>query len=162
MISDKLQQELNIQINEELFSSYLYLAMSAWFESVNLHGFAHWMRVQAREENAHAEKFYKYIVERGGRVILKAIAEPKVEWASPLAAFEAAYSHERHITSRIYGLVDAATLEKDHATTNFLQYFVKEQVEEEASADGVVQILKMVGESTQGLFLLDRQLAARS
>lgn len=162
MINEKMEKALNDQINEELYSSYLYLAMSAWFDSVNLTGFAHWMRIQSKEETGHAMKIFAYIHERGGKVNLKAIAEPAKEWNSPLAVFEDAYKHERHITDRINNLVDKAAKEKDYAANAFLQWFITEQVEEEASADDIVQKLKMIGDSKNGLFMLDRALASRS
>lgn len=161
MIGKKMQEALNQQINEELYSSYLYLAMSAYFEAENLRGFAHWMQVQAREENSHAHKLYHYLFERGGRVTLKAIAEPQAAWDNPLAAFKAAYKHEQHITGCINDLVGLSRSEKDYATEVFLQWFVKEQVEEEAHADEIVQMLKMIGEAKHGLFMADRQLAGR-
>ncbi len=161
MIPNKMGKALNEQINEELYSAYLYLAMSAWFESQNLPGFAAWMKVQAREENTHAMKFFEFIHERRGRVALKTIQEPDHEWKSPLAAFEAALKHEQHITGRIDELVNLAVAEKDHATAGFLQWFVKEQVEEEASADRVVQMLKMAANSPGALLMLDHQMGER-
>ncbi len=161
MIGDKVQDAINQQINEEMFSSYLYWAMAAYFEEQNLDGFAHWMELQAQEETAHAVKFYKHLVERGGRAELKAIAAPQKEWASPLAAFKAALEHERHITACINGLVDLALAEKDHATNQMLQWFVAEQVEEEASADFFVQKLAMAQDAPGGLLMLDRAAAAR-
>lgn len=161
MISKKIQDEFNAQIGEELFSSHLYLSMSAWFESVNLRGFAHWMRVQAGEESAHAMKFFDFICERGGRVEMGAIAKPQTEWKTPLEAFEAAFAHEQHITSRIDGLMTLAVSEKDYASQSFLKWFVDEQVEEEAHADEVVQKLKMTGGAPNGLYIIDRELAGR-
>jgi ferritin len=162
MMDKKIQDAFNDQVNEETFSSYLYLSMSAWFDSVNLHGFAHWMRSQAREETGHAMKFFKHIIERGGRVELKAVAQPQAVWASPLEAFEAAYKHELHITSRIGTLMAMALEQKDYASQSFLKWFVDEQVEEEANTDGVVQKLRMAGEAAGALFIIDRELAARS
>ena len=144
MVSKKMQGALNEQINAELYSAYLYLSMVAYFESVNLPGFATWMRVQTQEELTHAMKIYEFVNECGGRVILKPIAEPPAEWESPLVAFKAAYKHEQKVTGLINNLVNLAIEEKDHASNNFLQWFVDEQVEEEASADEVVQKLKMV------------------
>ncbi len=161
MMTNKMEKALNEQINEELFSSYLYLAMSAWFESQNFPGFASWMKVQAREENAHAMKFFESVNERRGRVVLKAIKEPGKEWKSPLAAFEAALEHEQYITGRINDLVNLATAEKDHATAGLLQWFVKEQVEEEASADRMVQMLKMAANAPGALLMLDHQMGER-
>jgi ferritin len=159
MISERMEQAINKQINAELYSAYLYLAMAAYFESVDLEGCAKWMKAQTQEEISHAMKMYDYVAERGGRVVLDAIAAPKSEWDSPLAAFENAYEHEQLVTSLINGLMETAMAEKDHATQIFLQWFVSEQVEEEASANGVVQKLKLAGES--GLFMVDRELGQR-
>jgi len=161
MISGKIQEALNNQINEELFSSYLYLAMSSHFQETDLPGFSTWMRVQAQEELMHAMKIFDFIIERGGRVNLQSVKEPTHVWDSPLAAFEAAYEHERHITSCIDELVDLARENRDHATEIFLQWFVTEQVEEEASADEIVKKLKMIDGSKNGLFMMDRELGAR-
>ncbi len=161
MMTNKMEKTLNEQINEELYSTYLYLAMSAWFESQNLPGFASWMKVQAREENTHAMKFFDFLHERRSRVVLKAVKEPGKEWESPLAAFEAALEHEKYITGRINDLVNLAVAEKDHATAAFLQWFVKEQVEEEASADRIVQMLKMAANAPGALLMLDHQMGER-
>ena len=161
MIDEKMQEALNKQLNAELYSSYLYLSMSAYFQSVNLSGFANWMRVQAQEELAHALKFYDYVNERGGRVVLPAVDEPPSEWDSPLAVFEHVYEHEQKVTGLINKLVDLAVKARDHATNNFLQWFVSEQVEEEASADEVLQKLKLVGDDASGLFMIDQELAQR-
>ncbi|MEA3223786.1 MAG: ferritin [Thermodesulfobacteriota bacterium] len=161
MIEKNIQKALNKQINAELYSAYLYLSMSAYFQSVNLAGFANRMRVQTLEEMTHADKFYNFIVERGGRVELEAIEAPPKEWASPLAVFENAYKHEQKVTSMINDLVDLAIKEKDHASNIFLQWFVTEQVEEEASADEVVQKLKLAGDKGSGLFMIDKELSQR-
>ena len=161
MLSEKLQDALNGQLNAELYSSYLYLSMSAHFQSINLGGFANWMRVQAQEELVHVMKFYDYVNERGGRVTLGPVEGPPTEWKSPLAAFEHAYEHERKVTGLINDLVDMAAEERDHATGGFLQWFVTEQVEEEATADAVVQKLKLVGDAGSGLFMLDQELGLR-
>lgn len=162
MISKKIEQALNDQINAELYSAYLYLSMVAYFESVNLSGFAAWMRAQTQEEVVHAMKIYDYVNERGGRVVLESIAEPPAKWESPLAAFEAAYKHEQLVTGRINDLVDLAIKEKDHAANTFLQWFVNEQVEEETSADAVVQQLKMAEGAPGALFMIDRELGQRA
>ena len=162
MLNQRMEDALNEQHNAELYSGYLYLAMSAWFQSINLSGFAAWMRVQAQEELVHAMKFYDYINERGGRVTLKTIDGPPSEWDSPLAAFEGAYAHEQKVTGMINGLVDLAREEHDHATEIFLQWFVTEQVEEEDSANEVVQKIKLMGEASGGLFMLDRELGQRT
>ena len=161
MIGKKIQDALNEQINAELYSAYLYLSMVAYFESVNLPGFATWMRAQTQEEVVHAMKLYDYLNERGGRVILKAIAEPATEWKSPLAAFEAAYKHEQKVTGLINELVNLAIEEKDHATNMFLQWFVNEQVEEENSADAVVQKLKLMADAPGGMYMLDNDMGQR-
>lgn len=161
MMNARIQEAFNKQINAELYSSYLYLAMSAYFASVNLPGFAQWMKCQAQEEVVHAMKFYDFIIERGGTVALSAIDGPATSWESPLNAFEEAYAHEQKVTGLINGLVDLAIEEKDHASNNFLQWFVAEQVEEEDSADGVVQSLKLAGTQGGGLFMIDRELGKR-
>ncbi|MEQ8224370.1 MAG: ferritin [Candidatus Eremiobacterota bacterium] len=161
MLKQKIEKSFNDQITEELFSSYLYLSMSAYFQSVNLPGFANWMRVQAQEELMHAMKFYDYINERRGRVLLKEIKTPRHEWESPLEIFEAALKHEEYITEKINNLVDISLKEKDHASNVFLQWFVNEQVEEEANADDIINRLKLIGDSKDGLFMIDRELATR-
>ena len=161
MLSDKMLKELNNQIQEEMYSAYLYLSMAAWFESINLKGFAKWMYVQFSEEQKHAKKFYGYIYDRQGVVKLLALKEPPSTWDSPLAAFQDAYKHEQHITGRIHMLVDLAVQEKDRATQVFLDWFVNEQVEEEASTSEIAEILKKVGDSPQGLFMVNHQLAER-
>jgi len=162
MLSTKMQEALNAQINAELFSSYLYSSMAAYFYAENFPGFANWMRVQEQEERVHATKFYDYIVARNGRVNLRPIKGPQVEWESALAAFEDAYKHEQKITGLIDNLTDLALSGSDHATHSFLKWFVDEQVEEEASVDAVVQDLRRAGDSPQILFMLDRELGARS
>ena len=162
MISEKMQKALNEQINAELYSSYLYLSMASYFLSLNLNGFANWMRVQAQEELVHAMKFFDFVTERSGRVVLAPLGGPKVDWNGPMAAFENTLEHERHITGRINALVDLALAERDHATGNFLQWFVAEQVEEEAAADNLIQQLKLAGDSGHALLMLDRELQART
>ena len=161
MISKKMEKALNTQINAEFYSSYLYLSMAADFEVKNLPGFANWMQVQAQEEWGHGMRIYNYIHEQNGTVKLEALEGPPTEWKSPLDAFEAAYKHEQLVTSRINNLVALANEEKDYATNIFLQWFVSEQVEEEASALTIVEKLKMIGDKPQGLFMLDRELAQR-
>jgi len=160
-INKKVEQEFNKQINEELFSEYLYLAMSAYFEDINLPGFANWMRVQAKEEHEHGMRFYNHLVERGGRVELDAIEKPQKEWKDPLDAFEAAYKHEQHITARINKLVELASAEKDHPGSTMLIWFVDEQVEEEQQTDEIAQKLKMIKEDAASLYMLDKELGAR-
>ncbi len=161
MLSDKMQAAMNKQINAELHSAYIYLSMSAYFEDKNLSGMAHWMRMQWGEELVHAQKFFDFINERRGRVLLEAIDAVPTEWDSPLAAFENAFEHERKISAMIDDLVNLALDERDHAANSFLQWFVDEQVEEEASADAIVQQLKLIGKSGDGLYLVDRELAQR-
>jgi ferritin len=161
MLNNKMQEALNSQINAEIYSSYLYLSMSAYFESINLSGFASWMRAQAQEEMVHAMKFYDYVNERGGRVILGPIEAPPSEWESAVSVFDATYQHEQKVTGLINDLVDLAIEEKDHATNNLLQWFVSEQVEEEASASGVLNKAKLTGDAPGGLFMLDQELGAR-
>ena len=161
MIDGRMQEALNKHANAEFYSSYLYLSMSAYFQSINLTGFAHWMRVQAGEELAHALKFYDHVIERGGRASLQLVETPPAQWDSPLAAFEDAYRHEQKVTGLINQLVDEAVQTRDHATGNFLQWFVSEQVEEEASAGAIVQKLKLVGDAPGGLLMIDHQLAQR-
>jgi ferritin len=161
MMNPKIQEAFNRQLNAELYSSYLYLSMSAYFESLSLRGFANWMRCQAQEELVHAMKFFSFINERGGKVTLVGIETPTTSWDTPLHVFEDTYRHEQKVTALINGLVDLALAEKDHAANAFLQWFVTEQVEEESSADAVVQQLKLAGDAGGGLFMIDRELAAR-
>jgi ferritin len=162
MLSDKMYEALNDQINAEMHSAYLYLAMAAYFEDINFPGMAGWMKAQAQEEMGHAMKFYDYIFDRDRKVVLKTIEGPETKWDSPLAAFAASLKHEQYITSCINKLVDLAIADNDHATRSFLNWFVDEQVEEEASVNEVVQRLKSVGDSKPGLFMLDRELGGRS
>ena len=161
MIGKKVEEAINRQINAELYSAYLYLSMNAYFHSVSLAGFANWMRVQALEEFTHADKFYGYLVSRGGRVELAAIAAPPAAWKSPLNAFEEVLKHEQKVTALINGLVDLSLKEKDHATGSMLTWFVDEQVEEESNADSLVGQLRLMGDSGHGLYLMDKELSAR-
>lgn len=156
-----MEEAVNAQMNEELFSEYLYLSMSAYFEGSNLKGFAHWMRKQAAEERAHAMKFYAYVFDRAGAAEFAAMKKPQMAWESPLAAFEAAYAHEQHITGKIHALHDMAEKQNDKATANMLQWFINEQVEEEASALEIVEKLKIAGKSGNGLLMLDHTLGKR-
>ncbi|MDH4319794.1 MAG: ferritin [Desulfobulbaceae bacterium] len=157
----EMEAALNAQINAEFYSSYLYLAMQSYFQSLSLSGFASWMRCQAQEELFHGIKFYNYVNERGGKVILEGIAKPDSIWTSPLQAFEQVLAHERKVTGLINDLVEVALNTKDHATNIFLQWFVTEQVEEEASAVGIVDKLRLIGNDSSGLFFLDAELAKR-
>jgi len=161
MIGKRMQDAINEQIKHELESAYLYLSMVAYFEAIGAEGMAQWMRVQTQEEVGHAMRFFDHITERDGRVELLELAKPLKEWASPLAAFKAAYEHEQFITGKINDLVKIAAEEGDHAANIMLQWFVTEQVEEEASTSRVVQMLGRVGDSGTGLLMLDRELGAR-
>jgi ferritin len=161
MLNRKMEKALNEQINAEFYSAYLYLAMAGHFAAEGLSGFAIWMRMQTQEEMAHAMKMYDFVHERGGRVALGAIPQPAAKWKSPLDVFADVLAHEQKVTGLINGLVDLALAEKDHATTIFLQWFVTEQVEEEASAGEVLHKLKLIGKDANGLFVLDRELGQR-
>jgi len=161
MISNKMQDAMNAQVNAEMYSAYLYLSMSAHFSNANLNGFANWMRVQAQEEMFHAMKIYDFVIERDGSVILKAIDCPPIEWGSPLDIFKTAYAHEQKVTDMINNLVSLAMAERDFASNSFLQWFVDEQVEEESTASGIVDQLDMIGQSKEGLFMMDRELGQR-
>jgi len=162
MIKEKMAKALNEQINEELFSAYLYLSMSAYFEDIGLKGFANWMMIQYKEETDHAMKIYNYLFSQGVKPKLFAIKEPAEKWNSPLHAFEETYKHEQHITERINYLVDIAEELKDRATYNFLQWYIDEQVEEEENDRDIIDKLKLIGESKQGLFMLDKELSQRT
>ncbi|MHC5035847.1 MAG: ferritin [Planctomycetota bacterium] len=160
MLNEKMGKALNGQLNAEMYSAYLYLSMSAYFQAQDLPGFANWMRVQAQEEQMHAMKFFDYILERGGNVTLASIEGPQTEWASPEAAFQHVLDHEQKVTGLIHGLVDLALETRDHAANHFLQWFVAEQVEEEASANEVLKKVKRAGDGA-GLFMMDQELGAR-
>ena len=161
MLNKEMEAALNEQVNNELYSAYLYLSMAAWFEERNLGGFAHWMRLQFEEEQAHALKIFDYINERGGAVKLEAIATPTRDWETVLAVFEYTLNHEQEVTASINRLVDLAIKTSDHASNAHLQWFVSEQVEEEASADQAVQQLKMIENAPGGIFMFDRELGQR-
>lgn len=161
MLGKAVEDAMNEQIKNELFSAYQYLSMAAYCESENLPGFAQWMRAQAREETAHAMKFYDFILDRNGRVVLRGIDEPVVGFGSPLEVFEQALEHEKKVTKMIHDLYGLAVRENDYASQTFLQWFVTEQVEEEKNAGDVVETLKMVGDKSEALFLLDRELGQR-
>jgi len=162
MLSKRMLEALNAQINAECYSAYLYLAMAAYAESINLKGFANWFRVQNQEETFHVMKFFGFVIDRRGSVELKAIEAPPSTWDSPLAVFEATLKHEQHVTSLVNRLMDLAQEERDNATHSLLQWFINEQVEEEAAADEIVQKLKLIGNEPSGLYLLDRDLATRT
>jgi ferritin len=161
MLSKKLQDAINEQIKNELYSGYLYLAMSAYFEASNLPGFARWMRLQAAEEQEHALKFFDYLHDRGSRVALKAIDQPPMDWDSPLAVFEDTLEHERKVTGLINKLYELALEGNDYPAQAMLQWFIEEQVEEEKNAEQIVATLKMVGEKGQALVMMDRALGQR-
>jgi ferritin len=161
MLSKVVEDAINEQIKNELYSAYLYLAMSAHFEVANLPGSAHWMRLQSQEEVEHAMKFFDYVNERGGRVVLQAINQPPAEFKSPLDIFQQALEHEQKVTGMINNLYALAVKENDYPTQVMLQWFIEEQVEEEKSAGDVVEQLKMIGDHIPSLLMLDRQLGAR-
>ncbi len=161
MLKESVEKALNKQINAELYSAYLYQSMAAYFEDKSLAGFASWMDLQVGEERLHARKIYDYVNERDGRVILEGIEKPKSDWNSNLEVFEDSLAHEEKVTAMINDLVALAAEEKDYATHSFLQWFVDEQVEEEATFGEIVDKLRLVGDSTQSLFMMDDKLAAR-
>jgi len=161
MLSEKLADAMNTQINAELYSAYLYLSMQTWFDATGLPGCSGWMRAQAKEEFSHADRLWRLMTERGARVTMTAIDAPATEWASPLAVFEAVYAHEQKVTGLIKALVEVAVSEKDQATVDALQWFIDEQEEEEESAEAVVRKLKDAGDSTDRLAAVDRELGAR-
>lgn len=162
MIGQKLQDEINAQINAELYSAYLYLSMSAFFEYLGYPGAANWMKIQAMEEFTHADKFFNYLNERGGKVMLFAIDQPDSQWDSALDVFEAVLKHEKKVTARINHLFDIAVEEKDHAAEIFLQWFVEEQVEEEKSASDVIDQVKLAAQAPGAMFMIDKELAQRT
>jgi len=161
MINQKMQDAFNRQINEEMYSSYLYLSMAAYFAAGGFPGLAQWMKAQSQEEWAHAMKFFNHIVERGGEVELLAIKEPKKKWESPLNAFEDSLNHERHITGCIDKLMDLSIEEKDYASRSLLTWFVDEQVEEEAHVGDIVEKVKMIGKHDHLLLMLDKEMGQR-
>lgn len=161
-MNQRVEKAFNEQINEELFSSYVYLAMAAHFEALNWEGFAGWMKHQAQEEMEHAMRLFNHLTRRGGRVTLKAIGEPPLDFGTPLEAFEKALAHEQHITGTITALYELALEEKDYPAQLELQWFIDEQVEEEENTGRVVELLKMAGENKGALLMLDRELAKRS
>jgi ferritin len=161
-MNQRVEKAFNDQINEELFSAYMYLAMAAHFKAMNLDGFASWMRHQADEEVEHGMRLFTHINRRGGRVVLKAIGEPPLDFGSPLEAFQKALAHEQHITGTINALYEVAVEEKDYPAQMEIQWFIDEQVEEEENTGGVVELLKMAGDNKGALLMLDRELAKRS
>jgi len=162
MLSEKMERAINNQINRELYSAYLYLAMAAYFDSVKLPGFSSWMKVQYQEELSHAMRFLEYMAQKETRVIMLPIEEPPIEWRSPLSAFEEVFKHEQKVTGMINNLVDIAASENDSATKDFLQWFVKEQEEEEESAGKVIYKIRQIGgEEPEELTSIDAELAKR-
>ncbi|MEW5719795.1 MAG: ferritin [Chloroflexota bacterium] len=161
MFSKTMQDALNEQINKELFSAYLYLSMSAYFESISLPGSAKWMRAQHDEEHAHANKFFDYVNDRGGRVALKAIDAPQVEFKSPLAAWEMVLEHEQKVTASIHKLYEIALAEKDYATQSMLKWFIDEQVEEEKNATLLVERFKHAGDHPWAWIQVDGHFTKR-
>jgi ferritin len=162
MISKKMEDALNGQINKEMFSAYLYLSMSSYAEIDGFKGIATWFKVQYHEEMVHAMKFFEYIISQGGTVSLSAIEQPQTEFQSPLHLFEKALEHERFVTKCINELADEALSEKDHATKIFIDWFVTEQIEEEKNATEIIQTLKMIGDNKAALFLYDKDLGTRT
>ncbi len=161
-MNKRIEDALNEQINREFYSAYLYLSMSAYFEEKNLKGFANYMRIQYQEEVSHAMKIFDFIIERGGRALLKPIEGVKVDWKDAIEIFEDTCKHERFITESINTLVDISYEDRDHATVNMLQWFVKEQIEEEATPQGILEQLKMIEGKGAGLFMIDRELLNRT
>jgi ferritin len=162
MLSAQMQAALNAQVNAEIYSSYLYLAMSAYCESINYRGAARWLRVQHQEEWGHAMKIFDYLFDRRASAELKAIEQPPTKWDSLLAIFEQTMKHEEEVTRRINELANLAVKEGDHATHNFLEWFVGEQVEEESTVDRILHQLRMINNAPAGLYMIDRELGARA
>lgn len=162
MINQKMEQAINDQIQKELYSSYLYLAMSAYSETQNLKGFAHWLKLQHDEEKEHAMKLVDYLLERGGKVAYQALEAPPAEFGTPIEVFEQVLAHELYITDSIHKLYELAVAEKDIAAQIFLQWFVTEQVEEEANVTEVLEKLKMIGDKSSGILYMDKAMAKRS
>ncbi len=162
MINEKMKNAFNDQINKELYSEYLYLAMKSKFAEMNLQGFVNWFNVQVQEEHAHAMGMYDYLLERGGEVELMAIDKPEIKGSTPLEIFEQVLEHEEFVTSRINALMDVADEVKDRAALSFLDWYLKEQVEEESNVGGVLATLKLIGEDKKALLILDKDLATRT
>lgn len=162
MINEKMKNAFNDQINKELYSEYLYLAMKSKFAEMNLQGFVNWFNVQVQEEHAHAMGMYDYLLERGGEVELMAIDKPEIKGSTPLEIFEQVLEHEEFVTSRINALMDVADEVKDRAALSFLDWYLKEQVEEESNVGGVLATLKLIGEDKKALLMLDKDLTTRT
>jgi len=161
MIKKEVLNALNEQINAESYSAYMYLSMAAYFENMGLPGFAHWMKVQYQEESAHAIKFFTYVTERGGRVILKAIDQVPVEFNGIVDVYEKTLAHENHVTELINNLMNVAIAASDHASQSFFKWFVDEQVEEEANVEKILATLKLINGQGNGIFMMDRELGQR-
>jgi len=161
MMNEKLEKAFNDQINKELYSEYLYMSMYAYFDRQNLQGFKNWMNVQMQEEHAHAMGMFNYLHERGGKVKLQQIEQPETDWNSPVELFEHVLKHEQYVTSLINSLMDVADEVKDRAAVSFLDWYLKEQVEEEANVSKVLKTLKIVCEDKNSLYMFDKELAAR-
>ena len=162
MLGEKVEKALNGQVNAEFYSAFLYLSMSACFQSLDLPGFANWMHIQFQEEESHAMKLYGHILDRGGKVVLQAVNAPPVEWDGPLDVMQSVLEHERKVTVMINNMVYLARDERDNATEIFLQWFVNEQVEEEYSVGTIVGQLRLIKDSPQALFLMDKELSLRA
>jgi len=161
MLSMRLQEALNEQINKELYSEYIYLSMEAYMRSIDLDGIANFFAVQTQEEHFHAMKFYNFIIDRGGKVVLKKIDDPPVDFKSVVDVFEQTLEHEKFVTKSINDLMDVAVKENDHAASSFLKWYVDEQVEEEANVTRILSKLKLIGGEGHGLLMIDQELAAR-
>ncbi|MGE4586421.1 MAG: ferritin [Mangrovibacterium sp.] len=162
MLKETVLKAMNDQINAEISSAYLYLSMSAWFEKEGLPGFANWMKVQYQEELTHAMKFFDYIHERNGRVLLQPVAGVETEFEDIILVFEKTLAHEQKVTALIDNLMDVAIAAKDHASQSFLQWFVDEQVEEEASVNSILDSLRLINGQGNGVFMMDRELSSRT
>ncbi|MBI5743268.1 MAG: ferritin [Elusimicrobia bacterium] len=160
-INKKVEDAINKQINAELYSAYLYLGMSSRCVEMNLKGMANWLYVQAQEEMTHAIKFYRFVLDRAGHPVMPAIEGVRTDWKAPVEMFAAAYEHEQKVTAMINNIVDIALAERDHATASMLNWFVDEQVEEEANSSEITEKLKLIGDSKDGLLMLDKELSTR-
>lgn len=162
MITKKIEQLLNDQMNFEILSAYVYRAMGAYCDVRDLSGFSNWFKVQAQEEEMHSEKIYNYILDRGGEPVYKGFGDPGHNWEGLIKVFEDALAHEKIVTERFNNIMTEAVAENDHATRSFLNWFIDEQVEEEATAQSVVNQIKIVGETGPGLLMMDREMATRT
>jgi ferritin len=161
MINSKVEKAINEQINKEYFSAYLYLSMAAYCEKESLSGIANWMKIQFEEEQFHAMKFFNYINERGGTVTLTSLEDPKTEWKNVIEVFEDTLEHERFITKSINDIMEIAIEERDHATVSFLNWYIDEQVEEEANAETILNRLKLINGEGNGILMLDKEMSTR-